>query len=104
MLSSMLSELGCSVTAYHAVADTFSETLAVFKEAAAESDCVISTGGVSVGEEDHVRDVVNSLGAIDLWKLALKPGKPFAFGKIGIDDSPPKFSPKLRFLSRPEKL
>ena len=93
MLSSMLSELGCSVTAHHAVADTFGETLAVFEEAAAESDCVISTGGVSVGEEDHVRDVVNSLGAIDLWKLALKPGKPFAFGRIGGDD----FLPKIFF-------
>lgn len=91
MLSSMLSELGCLVTAHHAVADTFGETLEVFKKAAAESDCVISTGGVSVGEEDHVREVVNSLGAIDLWKLALKPGKPFAFGRIGSDERLPKF-------------
>ena len=91
MLSSMLSELGCSVTAHHAVADTFNETLRVFEEAAAESDCVISTGGVSVGEEDHVRNVVDSLGVIDLWKLALKPGKPFAFGRIGSDGFSPKF-------------
>jgi molybdopterin molybdotransferase len=91
MLSSMLSELGCSVTVYHAVADTFSETLRLFEEAADESDCVISTGGVSVGEEDHVRDVVDSLGTIDLWKLALKPGKPFAFGRIGSDDFLTKF-------------
>jgi molybdopterin molybdotransferase len=91
MLSSMLVGLGCSVTKHHAVADTFAETLKVFEEAAGESDCVISTGGVSVGEEDHVRDVVESLGKIDLWKLALKPGKPFAFGRIKSHDLIPKF-------------
>jgi molybdopterin molybdotransferase len=55
----------------------------VLQEAAARTDVIITTGGVSVGEEDHVRKVVESLGSIDLWKIAIKPGKPFAFGRVG---------------------
>jgi molybdopterin molybdotransferase len=51
--------------------------------AAACADCVITTGGVSVGEEDHVKNQVERLGRLDLWKLAIKPGKPLAFGTIG---------------------
>lgn len=52
-------------------------------EGAAEADVIVTSGGVSVGEEDHVRDVVASLGRIDLWRIAVKPGKPFAFGAVG---------------------
>lgn len=55
---------------------------AAMREAAERADVILTTGGVSVGEEDHVRDVVESLGGIDLWKIAIKPGKPFAFGHI----------------------
>ena len=51
--------------------------------AAARADCVITSGGVSVGEEDHVRRQVEDLGQIHLWRLAIKPGKPLAFGRIG---------------------
>jgi molybdopterin molybdotransferase len=51
--------------------------------AAAEADVVLTSGGVSVGEEDHVRDVIEALGRIDLWRIAVKPGKPFAFGAVG---------------------
>ena len=47
------------------------------------ADCVITTGGVSAGEEDHVKAQVQRLGRLDLWKLAIKPGKPLAFGSIG---------------------
>ncbi len=54
----------------------------LFEEAAAKADVILSSGGVSVGEEDHVKDVVASLGSIDLWKIAIKPGKPFAFGHV----------------------
>ena len=50
---------------------------------AAQADVVLSSGGVSVGEEDHVRDVIEELGRIDLWRIAVKPGKPFAFGAVG---------------------
>lgn len=51
-------------------------------EAAVDADVIISSGGVSVGEEDHIKDVVGELGAVDLWKVAIKPGKPFAFGHV----------------------
>jgi len=53
------------------------------KDAAAQADCVITSGGVSVGEEDHVKNEVERLGQLALWKLAIKPGKPLAFGQIG---------------------
>lgn len=55
---------------------------AAFERAVGCADVILTTGGVSVGEEDHVRDVVEKLGAIDLWKIAIKPGKPFAFGHV----------------------
>ena len=65
------------------VADDAVATAAALQAAAAGADCVITTGGVSVGEEDHVRAQVQRLGRLDLWKLAIKPGKPLAFGRIG---------------------
>lgn len=65
------------------VADTPESTARALQDAAARADCVITTGGVSVGEEDHVRNQVQRLGQLDLWKLAIKPGKPLAFGSIG---------------------
>lgn len=65
------------------VADTPQATAEALLDAAARADCVITTGGVSVGEEDHVRAQVERLGRLDLWKLAIKPGKPLAFGSIG---------------------
>jgi molybdopterin molybdotransferase len=65
------------------VADTPDATAAALLDAAARADCVITTGGVSVGEEDHVKNQVERLGRLDLWKLAMKPGKPLAFGRIG---------------------
>lgn len=55
----------------------------VLQEGGEKADVVLTSGGVSVGEEDHVRDVVESLGSIDQWKVLIKPGKPFAFGHIG---------------------
>jgi molybdopterin molybdotransferase len=65
------------------VADTPEATARALLDAAAHADCVITTGGVSVGEEDHVKSQVERLGRLDLWKLAIKPGKPLAFGSIG---------------------
>jgi molybdopterin molybdotransferase len=55
---------------------------AVFRNAAQAADVVISCGGVSVGEEDHVKGVVETLGRLQLWKIAIKPGKPLAFGEV----------------------
>jgi molybdopterin molybdotransferase len=54
----------------------------LLETAAAESDVILSSGGVSVGEEDHIKTVVANLGSIDLWKIAIKPGKPLAFGQV----------------------
>ena len=51
-------------------------------QGAETADVIITSGGVSVGEEDHVKAVVESLGHIDLWRVSIKPGKPFAFGQV----------------------
>ena len=52
------------------------------ERAASEADCIVTAGGVSVGEEDHVKSQIEKRGALDLWKLAIKPGKPLAFGHV----------------------
>jgi molybdopterin molybdotransferase len=65
------------------VADNPDATASALQTAAAHADCVITTGGVSVGEEDHVKSQVERLGRLRLWRLAIKPGKPLAFGSIG---------------------
>lgn len=82
LLASMLREAGCLVTDVGIVADTFAGTQARLQQAAAEHDVVMTSGGVSVGEEDHVKAAVESLGQLNLWKIAIKPGKPFAQGRI----------------------
>lgn len=76
-------------------------------QAAQAADVIVTSGGVSVGEEDHVRDVVASLGAIDLWRIAIKPGKPFAFGHvrgtpfIGLPGNPVSVFVTLLAVARP---
>lgn len=65
------------------VADTAAATQAALARMAEQVDIVVTSGGVSVGEEDHVRSAVEALGSIALWKIAIKPGKPFAFGNVG---------------------
>lgn len=65
------------------VADTAEAAHRALSDAAEQADIIITTGGVSVGEEDHIRDAIESLGALTLWRLAIKPGKPLAFGRIG---------------------
>ena len=53
------------------------------RDAAQSHDVILTSGGVSVGEEDHIKPAVQTLGALDLWQIAIKPGKPFAYGHIG---------------------
>ena len=79
----MLEQSGYRVLDGGLVPDRLESTRDALRRAAQESDCVISMGGVSVGEEDHVRQAVESLGEITMWKVNIKPGKPFAFGRIG---------------------
>ena len=81
-LHALLEELQVEVLDCGIVADSFEGTRRALTAAAATSDCVITTGGVSVGEEDHVKAVVEQEGELQLWKLAIKPGKPLACGKI----------------------
>ena len=65
------------------VEDTLEATKAALLQAAERADLVLASGGVSVGEEDHVKPAVEALGELNMWKLALRPGKPVAFGHIG---------------------
>ncbi|HAU68791.1 MAG TPA: molybdopterin molybdenumtransferase MoeA [Gammaproteobacteria bacterium] len=65
------------------VEDTLEATKVALADAAQRADLIISSGGVSVGEEDHVKPAVEQLGRLDLWKVQMKPGKPVAFGRIG---------------------
>lgn len=81
-LCSLLNALNVQVVDVGIIGDDFDSTAAALAGAAAEADCVISTGGVSVGEEDHVKAAVEAEGSLELWKLAIKPGKPLACGKI----------------------
>ncbi len=82
-LSALLKRLGCEVTDLGQVPDRLDATQAVLREAAGHYDVLISSGGVSVGEKDHVKAALQTLGELHLWRLAMKPGKPLAFGRIG---------------------
>ncbi|MBS0428195.1 MAG: molybdopterin molybdotransferase MoeA [Proteobacteria bacterium] len=79
----LLQRLGCEVQDLGLVPDRLDATIDALRAAAARNDLIITTGGVSVGEEDHVRAAVQALGTLDLWLVAMKPGKPFAYGRIG---------------------
>ncbi|MBF0220288.1 MAG: molybdopterin molybdotransferase MoeA [Gammaproteobacteria bacterium] len=79
----LLQSLGCEVVTFGMVADTLEATKAALQQAAQHVDLVLASGGVSVGEEDHVKPAVEQLGRLDMWKVAIRPGKPLAFGYIG---------------------
>lgn len=81
-LSALIHALGMHCQYGGIVADTAEATEAALQEAAAEADCIVTSGGVSAGEEDHMRAAISSQGQLELWKLALKPGKPFAYGRV----------------------
>lgn len=83
-LRTLLEELGCAVTDIGRVPDNLAETRAVLRTAAVGHDLILSTGGVSVGEEDHVKPAVEAEGELALWKIGIKPGKPLAFGRIKV--------------------
>ena len=82
-LLALIEQLGMVAIDMGCIGDSFFETEQALIEAELNADCIISSGGVSVGEEDYVKAVVEKLGKLDLWKLAIKPGKPLAFGKVG---------------------
>jgi molybdopterin molybdotransferase len=82
-LKALLHRLGCSVTDLGIVPDRLDATVAALKGASQDHDLILTSGGVSVGEEDHIKPAVQALGELSLWQIAIKPGKPFAYGQVG---------------------
>jgi molybdopterin molybdotransferase len=85
-LTSLLKGLGCEVADLGNLPDSLDATRRALRRAGAEYDLVITSGGVSVGEEDHVKPAIEAEGELSLWNIAIKPGKPLAFGKVGQAD------------------
>jgi molybdopterin molybdotransferase len=82
-LRSLLLRAGCEVRDLGIVPDQRDATLQALRQAAADNDLILTSGGVSVGEEDHIKPAVQQLGTLDLWQISMKPGKPFAHGRVG---------------------
>ncbi len=83
MLRGLLQAAGCEVLDLGIVPDRLDATREALRRAAEGSDLILTSGGVSVGEEDHLRPAVLAEGELDLWQIAMKPGKPLAFGRVG---------------------
>jgi molybdopterin molybdotransferase len=82
-LNALLAAQGCEVIDLGSIADNFGSTRETLLKAAAQADLVMTTGGVSVGEEDHVKAALQAVGELTLWRIRMKPGKPLAFGRVG---------------------
>jgi molybdopterin molybdotransferase len=81
-LHGLLESMGCEIVDLGLVGDTLEATRAAMLQACGKADLVVTSGGVSVGEEDHVRIAIEQLGELRLWRLGIKPGKPLAYGQI----------------------
>ena len=81
-LRGLLQAAGCEVSDLGIVPDRLEATREALRRAAAEHDLILTSGGVSVGEEDHLRPAMQAEGRLDLWQVAIKPGKPLAFGAV----------------------
>ncbi|UXH80876.1 molybdopterin molybdotransferase MoeA [Roseateles amylovorans] len=81
-LHALLLSLGCEVRDLGIVPDSLEATRAALRDAAGDADLILSSGGVSVGEEDHLKPALEREGRLDLWQIAIKPGKPLAFGEV----------------------
>ena len=91
-LRGLLQQLGCEVTDLGNVPDSFEATRNALRQAASGHDLILTSGGVSVGEEDHVKPAVEAEGRLNMWQIAIKPGKPLAFGEVRRDgQSDPAF-------------
>ncbi len=82
-LHGMLSRLGVEILDLGVIRDDRGAVRRAFQEASANADVVITSGGVSVGEADFVKQTLDEMGQVDFWKIAMKPGKPLAFGTLG---------------------
>ena len=87
VLINLLRNLGCEVEDLGLIPDTLDATRATLRAAALSADLIVSSGGMSVGEEDHVKPAVQAEGRLALWQVAMKPGKPLAFGAVNRPDS-----------------
>ncbi|MEQ6917434.1 molybdopterin molybdotransferase MoeA [Halomonas aquatica] len=96
MLRRLLERFGAELVRIVSVPDDAAGTRDILASAALEADLVVSTGGVSVGEEDHVKAALESLGQLDLWRLAIRPGKPLALGRL-----PGRDGRRVRFVGLP---
>lgn len=81
-LRGLLENLGCEITDLGIVPDSLEATKTVLRQAARGNDLIITSGGVSVGEEDHIKPAVEAEGRLNMWQIAVKPGKPLAFGEV----------------------
>jgi molybdopterin molybdotransferase len=95
MLKRLLENFGAQVVSTVSVPDDYDRTVALLTDAA-EADLVVTTGGVSVGEEDHVKAALVAIGQLDMWKLAIRPGKPLALGRL-----PRRDGSQARFVGLP---
>jgi molybdopterin molybdotransferase len=100
-LRAMLQRLGCEVTDMGIVPDKRDATMAALRDAALHHDLILTSGGVSVGEEDHIKPAVQALGELNLWQLAIKPGKPFAYGKVNRDSGSQSVGDACHFMGLP---
>ena len=82
MIMSLVRALGAQASDLGCLPDALETTRAALREAGQAHDVLITCGGVSVGEEDHMKAAVSAEGALDLWKIMLRPGRPFAFGRV----------------------
>jgi len=82
VLVALLRRLGCEVTDLGNVPDSLAATREALRRAARDCDLIVTSGGVSVGEEDHVKPAVEAEGELRLWQIAMKPGKPLAYGRV----------------------
>ena len=107
LMVSLLQGLGCAVTDLGILQDDAGTISTALKNATTDHDLIITSGGVSVGEEDHVINIIKDLGSLDFWRLAVKPGKPIAFGSInnaafiGLPGNPVSAIVTLMMLARP---
>jgi len=81
-LTGLLQKAGCEIIDLGCIPDDLDATVAAMEKAAEHADLIMTTGGVSVGEEDYIKLAIDKLGSVDMWRVAMKPGKPVAFGEV----------------------
>ena len=81
-LTGLLEKVGCEVIDLGCIVDDLDKTVEAMQKAAEQADLIMTTGGVSVGEEDYIKLAIDKLGSVEMWRVAMKPGKPVAFGEV----------------------